>query len=185
MKSPKMNGKLILIIIVLLYMVAGYFGFTIVFPAYSSAQSQYAAAQSENATYRKIKDNVDNFLGNYQQQSSRVARANLALPNNPDMGNFVNNLSKLASDSGIELTDVMINSQQLGLISPPNAIQATEVSFVVTGDYPNFKAFITKLEHHLRVIDVATVSVDSRQAAGSNQAQLQYGLKIHTYYQKQ
>ncbi len=183
--SAKINGKLVAVIIFLLYIGVGYFGFTIVFPEYGAAQSQHAAAQSENVNYRKIKENVNNFLGNYQQQGDRVTRANLALPNNPDMGNFVSSLAKLASDSGVELTDIQVGAAQSGLTSPPNAIQASELSFIVNGDYPNFKEFLSKLEHHLRVIDVTTVTVDSRQSAGSSGTLLQYGIKIHTYYQKQ
>ncbi|HEX9503785.1 MAG TPA: type 4a pilus biogenesis protein PilO [Patescibacteria group bacterium] len=180
--SSAKSYSLLAVILILVCIVLGYMIMTGYYPGYTLAQGRVANASADNARLKKALDSSASFLSTYQNQSKNSSLLNLALPvKNSDMANFVSSLSGLATQSGITLANLQVTySPEVGVAQ--NSIRTVDLNMIVSGPYLSFRDFMTRLEEHLRIIDVNKVTF-SNASGGAGTPALQYQVHMRTYYQ--
>lgn len=189
------------ILIPLLVVVIGVGAYLILLPRYRALRdSQAVLAQQEQkvaATTASL-DGMKRLIADFEAQKTELQRVDLALPESPEIPELLANLDFLASQSGVVLSSVQIvpaptlasasAGQAAGglrrveqLRGKTKDLDILEVSLTAAGNYPNLKAFLLNLEQNLRLMDVQELVV----AEPDEETGLQeYGIKLHTYYQK-
>ncbi len=169
------------VILTIACLVGGYFLYANLYPKYTQASIQLSQAQAEHDRLSNALSTTQDFIQAYHEQAKNAATANLALPDNgPDMANFINNLSDLATQGGVTLNSFQIvESQQSTAL---NTITPVDITFNASGSYLSLKDFIFRMQSSLRLIDIYHITVSS-QNSGSIPV-LQYQIKLKTYYQQ-
>jgi Tfp pilus assembly protein PilO len=147
-----------LIIIIIMLVVALVLGFFLVKPQYSdlrAAQSTYDQKDTELASktayYDKIKE-VDDKLNEYSDVLDKI---DLALPSGYSVPSLFYYFQKTAGNSGLLLEDI-----SLGDISSGN-IKEINVDLKLAGSYPSLISFLSALENAARLSSVKIISFSS------------------------
>jgi|GEM_PF-2846498 hypothetical protein len=172
--------SLISVVLALACLAAAYFVFTQFWPKYTNAKINQDKAQSINLELNKTQASLQAFLKNFEAQKQKADLSNLALPaKNSDMANFTSNLAELAAASGVSLSGLQVAEVAQEKLSVPNTIAVQNLTLSMSGTFPSFQDFMTRVENNLRLIDTyhVTMRLDSGQS-------LSYQILMRTYYQK-
>ncbi|OGE74066.1 MAG: hypothetical protein A3I07_01295 [Candidatus Doudnabacteria bacterium RIFCSPLOWO2_02_FULL_42_9] len=180
------SKSLYAIILTLACLASGYYLYNTVWPNYSSQQMALNLAQTENQQLQDTLDSTKDFIEKYNQQASNPSNIDQFLPaKEPDVPNLLANIESLAGQSAIVLSEIQIVDSATK-ISAVNAVQPVGISFSASGTYPQLKDFITKIQLHLRLMDVTNITLAANNLGDQSNSTpiLIYQIKLNTYYQK-
>lgn len=148
---------------------------------YQASLVQLHNAQAQNAQLTQSLSEVQNFIDTFNSHTADRDLANLALPaKKPDTAGLLAGIAGLAQASGVNLKSLQIGSAAAGSKTPPaNSIVTQLVTMNADSTYPEFKDFITRLQSHLRLIDIQTVTLKV-----DDTGQTDYVLNLKIYYQQ-
>ena len=188
-----------LIITIVLFALTLTWGINFVWPKYQ----QLAILEKKNEIkktelqrkeeYLQELKKISQELKNYQSQ---LAKIDSALPADPGLAALFDFLQKASSQSGLVLTNIKILASravtkekekttqspskipsEIREIAEPEELKETELSFLVSGDYPSFKNFLSVLEKSSRLIEIENISFMFPQKEGP----WNFDLKIKVY----
>lgn len=177
--TPQLKTALTGIMVVAIIML-GYMGVWTKWQTLNESKAALTKAQTENEKLKQQERDINNFLADFQQHSDKISLAERALPTKaPNTPVLLDNISNLASDSGLKVSQILINPLgKLESVIVPNEIQSVNLDITVSGDYLQFVEFLKRLEMNLRIMDATNVTV-LRQEDGT----MDYQMKLQTYYQ--
>jgi Tfp pilus assembly protein PilO len=177
---------LIILILFILCLAAGFFLTKAAWNNYSNKQNQLTVVNAQNKKLVEARDALQAFLQTFSSRQQDVTTASLALPINSDnMADFLNNLNNYATQGGVTLSGLSVTYPQTTTTTTTtvnNTIHPVPISFSANGSYAALKGFITRLESSLRLTDVNQISVIAEP--GTNTNSLQYQIKLNVYYQQ-
>ncbi|PIS14734.1 hypothetical protein COT64_01090 [Candidatus Shapirobacteria bacterium CG09_land_8_20_14_0_10_39_12] len=92
----------------------------------------------------------------YAKNSSNIYLLNDAFPNKSEFPKIAYFFEQIATDSGVNLTSLNIEKVEEKALpaKEPSSLQNSQLNFSVSvsGDYPNLKGFIAKLESSRRIL---------------------------------
>jgi Tfp pilus assembly protein PilO len=104
--------------------------------------------QSQEEYFQKLQDISDKL----QENIDLVQKIDSALPPNPEIPELLSFIQRSASQSGLILGDI-----NLGLMASEGNMKKTKINFLVTGNYPSFKKFLSLIENSSRLIEVGSI----------------------------
>lgn len=183
-KSGKSIVSFLLIIIIL---AIGYFGAYGQWQSLSEARAAQEVSKQENVRLKQVQADVNSFLSKYESNKEKVGEANRVLPlGDLDAPILLGNLSKLVSDSGLNLVTINLYEDVLRESQPaPNSIQSVDVELQMGGSYEAFKDFLLRLQNSRRLSDIVdlNISKDDQNRTGNGNV-LDFSLTLRVYYQK-
>ena len=162
-----MNRNYLSIVIVVAALLLGAL---LVWPQYqkisslkTDIESKRLDLQTKTDYFNKVKQ-VSDELGGY---SDSLAKVYSALPNDPMLSSTFNYIQTTASEAGLVLTEVkvdsigkLVNSGKKGekTVSSDPDLRSTTLNFTLEGSYSSLKNFLSETETSSRLIDVEDVS---------------------------
>lgn len=109
--------------------------------------------------YFKQLEKISNELKNY---STNLDKIKTALPSHPAAPNVANFLQSASSQSGLILKNLTYGHSAAGghvtTDKSALAVQQYEISLGLSGSYPAFKDFLTRIERSSRMIEIQDIS---------------------------
>lgn len=167
------------------------FGYLYLKPQYEKIQDlrlqkiTYAEA-FENA--KQISTLRDTLTAKYDSISSDdKALLQKIVPKTLNTGTLVSDLSSIASNRSLALKSAVFKdkdtkSSRTDVVNapPPSLYKTTVITFVVTGNYSNFVAFLKDLELNVQLVDVTGIAIEEG-ADSKNKQILQFTVTAETY----
>lgn len=101
--------------------------------------------------FREIKE----VAANLKKYEDSLLKIDSALPSNPSLPELLNFIQKTSAQSELLLLKIgSISTTPL----PGSRVKETRIALALTGDYPNFKKFLSVLEKSARLIEVENIS---------------------------
>ncbi len=181
--------RLFFSIILLVATIAGFALFIV--PHYNAVR----ALRAQAADYNQILDNAktlarerNRLVEKYNAfDASQLAKLDAMLPTNPQNVALILELDAVATQNGLLLQNVKIDSSenQPAPSARPgtatnNDIGTLSITFTATGPYGGFVNFLQSMERSLRIIDITKVSFTALE----DKANYQYTVGIKTYWLK-
>ena len=169
----------------ILLVVSGIAFFGFIDPAYKKIgdlRKEAALFNEALENSEKLQQIRDTLLEKYNSFSTRdLERLEKLIPNNVDNVRLVRDLDGIASQYGMSLRDVKVETleKSAGLGPDTLAVGTVIVSFTVSGPYDAFLSFLRDLERSLRIVDVSSVSFLS-----SEEDFYEYKMSLRTYWLK-
>lgn len=177
--------------------------FVVIDPTYGEVKQ----LRTEVATYNAALDNSaelqearDTLLEQYKNiKGEDKERLNHFLPNTISNIELILEIEKIASLHGMPIRDIKFESKTedkaeaaAGVVAEVDPTEylpygVFPMEFILEGRYETFLAFLTDLEHNLRLVDIKSISFNVPEVvAGSttNPNIFSYTLKIETYWIK-
>ncbi len=180
-----MNSNLFkyLIIPFVLFFAALAIGFWFLWPLYGDIQSatQLKKQNQDNLTQRKkLTENLERLVGQYNERNSDIASLDKAIPSGQNVPELLVNLEAIASESGLILGNVNFKPKDL----KAQGIKTLVAEIKVKGSYPAFLNYLKAVEKSLRIFDVVSVSFAgvSPGQIGAKIDTLEFNLTVNTYY---
>lgn len=174
--------------IILILIALGLF-YTFINPQYQ--KSQVLSAELEQ--YENVLDNVSALSETRDELMVRLAdipaedisKITKLLPDSNDVVQLALDLDTIASQYGISIRDVQVDTTSVDNTSQIEYNQDTlydkaTVSFRFVSNYQNFRSFMSDIERSLRVIDVRTINFRSTPSGF-----YEYTVAVETYWLKQ
>jgi Tfp pilus assembly protein PilO len=198
--------------------IVGVLFFVVIDPIYGDVKqlrtdvSTYNVALDNSTELQKTRDSLIETYKNIKKEDKE--RLNHFLPSTINNIELILEIEKIASLHGMPIKDIKFDSMNVGIKDTTTADPKAKdvvvaeanpkdylpygifpISFSVDGDYNTFVAFLTDLEHNLRLVDVKSISftvpTPSQNTGGSTQGGNQtnpnifsYSLKVETYWLK-
>jgi Tfp pilus assembly protein PilO len=175
----------------LFVIIAGGLFFAVINPMYTDIK----VLKTEEATYdsalnrsRELQSVRDQLLARYNTFSQdNLARLQKLIPDTIDNVRLILDLDSMASRYGMHVRNVSLNSNASaasraagGQVGPGDArYDFVTLSFVVSGNYDTFRAFLADLESSLRLVDISSISF-----AATPTGIYEYTVGIKTYWLK-
>ena len=153
--------------------------------ALSAQVASYDDALTKSQELRSVRDQLLSKRNTFS--SDDVQKLSDILPDNVDNIRLIIDINNIAARHNLTLSDV-----QLGTVSGSrtadnalaggasgDSVGSVDIGFSVTTSYENMLAFLTDLEHSLRLVDVEKLTFT---AGGKDQDS--YGFSIRTYWLK-
>lgn len=128
----------------------------------------------------------DELLSRYNSISQAdIEKIRQFLPTSSSPSKLLVDVEALSRNAGVTITNITFSEQAGGAArgAPSESPNADVNSFVITvgltGSYDNFQKFLGLVEHNLRLIDVASVKLQS----GEDVKDYQYTVELRAYYQ--
>src|SRR3989338_10248389 len=180
-----MNHNLLkyFILPLILFSAAFVISFWILWPLYGdiTAAMQLREQNQDNLMQRKkLTENLERLISQYNERSGDIASLNKAIPNGQNIPELLVNLEAIASESGLIFENV--NFKPKDLKAP--GIKTLTMDINVKGSYPDFLNYLKALEKSLRIFDVTIVSFSGISPGQANVkiGNTGFSLKINTYY---
>lgn len=122
--------------------------------------------------FAKLKE-ISSKLGGYNVALSKIENA---LPSYFSVPEFMSNLQKLASQSGMILTNI-----SGGKSGEKEGRKEHTFSLALSGDYSNFKNFLSILEKSAKIIEVENFSFSTALAARETTMSFTVNIKTYSY----
>ncbi|HTL39705.1 MAG TPA: type 4a pilus biogenesis protein PilO [Methylomirabilota bacterium] len=150
---------------------------------YQLSIAQLHDAQAQNDQLNQSLSSLQSFLDTYNSHAQDRVLASQALPTqNVDTADLLTGIDALAKASGVNLKSLELGSSSNSAAQKaivPNSIVTQPITMTLDASYPAFKDFITRLQNHLRLIDIQSVSFKIDDAG-----LLQFDVILKTYYQQ-
>ncbi|MFA6376198.1 MAG: hypothetical protein WCX69_02230 [Candidatus Paceibacterota bacterium] len=166
-------------VIILVTIALGYF---LVWPKNVELKDIRAQIDQKNAEIENRENyyaNLEIALFDINQYGEIVKKIDTAFPVDPDAPSFMNFLQAAAMQSGLVLGNADYSGSAKVEVSAPKKIvgqssvqpdvpqsyslQNYSVSVQLTGNYANFKDFLSRMEHSSRLAEVGTINVSSKK----------------------
>lgn len=167
-------------------------GFFLVWPesaALKDTRQKIADKKAEIENRTEYYASLEKTVSGLDQNADVIKKIDTAFPGNPDAPSLMNFLQAAAMQSGLIMKSAnysgqsqvsgsitsLVNNGQAPVAAPlRHSLQVYEVSLVLTGNYANFKSFLSMVENSSRLIDIEAVNVatsedDKSQKASSDQ----------------
>ncbi len=132
--------------------------------------ADFESAKREQENYFEQLKKTARELERYKETLSKIESA---LPNNPSLPQFFNFFQKLSSQSGFNFTQISsITTDSL----PQEDLKITKIEIIGSGNYLDFKNFLSGLETSSRLIEVENISFSSGE-----KEPFQFNLKVRIY----
>lgn len=148
-------------------------------------RAQEAAREDFVSVQKNVIEKMNQTLQNMTSDEQAVVQT--ALPSDPDMASSVSELSALLQASGLlpqafsvsaPALQVSQNASSSSVLKP---VGGYTVQARFMGTYENFRTFLGRLEHSLRLFDIRTLSVTPGGKPADNVYTFDMG--VGTYYQ--
>jgi Tfp pilus assembly protein PilO len=185
----KESGKRLLSLMaaVVLLLLSLYIFGSFVKPAFSEIselRAELLASKNYLKAQEEAKASFNNLFTDYKNASSIQNLLALALPNKEGVADAVYQIQALAGINNITLMNIEVEEGQAEAILANSLIREVgkmKINLRASGNYFNFKSFISGVENNIKLMDVTNMEADSTKEAGGN---LTYNMVIETYYQK-
>lgn len=181
MQKDLKTQSLVITLLVVASMVIGYFVTFAFWDNYSKSKAELARAEFDRSSLLDAQAQLEAFLRKFETLYDKAEIAGKALPTKPETAVLLASLEELAKLSGMALSTVNIieNIDATNTATPIYSIMITDLQLNASGSYFSFNDFLNRLEHHLRLTDIKSISFELDDA-NNIQAQIQ----LRTYYQK-
>lgn len=107
----------------------------------------------------------------------------------PDKARIFNTISKIASQNGVSIEEVVFKGEQdnsrsrrgqaeeVASVAGTN-LQEVKVGFSVQGTYTNFESFVSDIETNLQIMDITSIKAGQSGSVGGGQL---YNVELTTY----
>lgn len=131
-----------------------------------------------------------NITTDLDRNAINLKKIETALPDNSDEPSVMNFVQSVAMQSGLILESVDYSGTKTasGMPKADAAVQEGSrpvyslssygVSAVLSGDYVNFKDFLSRIEHSSRLIQVEAISIDNRKASQNESDKISQAAKV-------
>lgn len=203
---PSVKRMLSTLISLALLVAAAVIFFNLIQPEYAIVQEKKSKIETQKAdiqTKTEIKKLILEQYAKYEKGDGARATMALSLPGSPSLDMAVNQINGIAEQSGlsvnsISFSDIAPSASQSSarqdkysleaLITKPRTVS---LNVSMSGQYPAFRKFLSRLENNTRIFDVKDMSLQpgpSANPSGSKSQQpveptLSYTLTLLTYYQ--
>ncbi len=160
-------------------------GIGLVFPRYQNLnllqlkiEEKETELQSEKEYFSELSD-ISGKLKEYEESLSKI---NSALPPAPRLPALFNFLQTASAQNGLILKRIApiltkpVEEESIKEGWDPK-IQETRINLTVTGSYPSFKNFLSKIEAISRMIEIESISFSAVEKEGP----IDFNLSIKTY----
>ena len=166
-----------------LFFIALAVSFWVLWPLYGdtlAALELKKQNQNNLAERKKLTQNLERLIGQYNERRSDVASLNKAIPLDQNIPELLVNLEAIASENGLIFSGVNFKSKDLKAVG----IKTLIMEIKVKGSYPAFQSYLKALEKSLRIFDVTIVSFNgiAPGQTGAKIDNLEFNLTVNTYY---
>jgi len=136
---------------------------------------------------KEIKEKRDAVFSEYNSiPSVDIERLNKIIPSEVNSVGMLNDLSALASASGLKVVDYKVNnpnsSNREEIVSDGSKMYNTSsITLKINGQYNQFIKFLTSIESSLSLLDIVSLNVKQGSEKGSSLATMDYTLEANTY----
>jgi len=180
-----MNSNLFkyLILPFILFFAALAIGFWFLRPLYGDIQSAFELKKQnqDNLTQRKkLTENLERLINQYNEREQDVASLNKAVPSGQNIPELLVNLEAIASENGLIFENVNFKPKDL----KAKGIKTLVAEVKIKGSYPAFLNYLKAVEKSLRIFDVVSVSFSGVGPGqiGAKIDNLEFNLILNTYY---
>lgn len=177
----------ILSIVMIVAVVAGFALFIV--PHYNNVKTLRAQAADYNQilinakTLQQERNRLVQKYNGFDQ--NQLSKLNAMLPKNPENVKLILELDGIASQYGMALQNVKIDTGDTTQTARPGTVTNTDtgtlaITFSMTGPYNGFTQFLRAMQTSLRVIDIDKLSF----SAVEDKSNYQYTVGIKTYWLK-
>lgn len=171
--------SLILLILAIACVTAGYFAYTS-YQKFSENKAFLALAKGEEKKIKDAQNQISDFLASYAKLTKEQQDANNALPvKNPSASTILAQIDNLSKASGMVLGNVSVREKNVNEVVPENGIESMNIELEASGSYPSLKNFLLLAESHLRIIDLQDISFQVE-----SDTLIKFKMVLRTYYQK-
>ncbi|MEK9200957.1 MAG: type 4a pilus biogenesis protein PilO [Patescibacteria group bacterium] len=116
-----------------------------------------------------------------ETEKERLALLNQALPNTPNVSQWVESVQQLSIESGVVVESLSLGNTVFGRQIQPEKIEVVKTNFSISisGDYDQVESFVTGLEDFLRITIVTDLRLSRNQ-----EGQLSANVKGAIAYEK-
>lgn len=172
--------SLVLTTLVVASLIVGYFVTVPFWRKLSVARAELTRAQLDQTNLKSAQSELQAFLNKYESLSDQAKLAAKALPSAPESAVLLASIEQLANAAGVALSSInVIDSAPTGAEPPAFSVIPHEVSIDGSGSYFSFRDFLSRLENHLRIVDLRTIDFSVDEAFN-----LQFQMQVRAYYQK-
>ncbi len=153
----------------------------LVLPTYDSISGLRDALDQRSEILQQRTDTINkikNLESTYNSRSSDLQRLSSVLPATKSAPEIVSTIQAMASQNGLTLVGLTLPANQ-SLAGDAYNTQTIEIN--LAGSYLAFRSFLNSIEHNLRVLDVATIEINS---GIDNTGKLNFRIKAFAYYLK-
>jgi len=122
---------------------------------------------------------VQTLIEEYDLNQEIFKKLDYILPVDSDVPNLIVQLESLTKDNGIILNDIQISSVVMGDKTVNYGTIA--ISLKLSGDYRAFKNFLQATENNIRLADIDSINLASKEDSGI--FTFEYEVNLNTYYQ--
>lgn len=167
----------------ILFFAALAIGFWILWPLYGDITAALLSReqnQSNLAQRKKLTENLERLISQYNERNSDVASLSKAVPSDQNIPELLVNFEAIASENGLIFRGV--NFKPKDLKAPGVKTLIAEIR--VKGSYPDFLNYLKAVEKSLRIFDVMSVSFSgiSPGQVGAIVDNIEFNLIVNTYY---
>lgn len=149
----------------------------LVFPKYQTLnvlKKEILEKEEEFRSQEKYFETLQKTSEELKKYEDSLSKVDAALPKNPSLPELLNFIQKASSQSGLSLKGI-----SPAATSPfGGKIKETRINFLLVGNYPDFKNFLSILEKSARLIDVENISFSSPKEGPFNFA---ITIKFYSY----
>ncbi len=145
--------------------------------------------QKELTDLQKLDKDYEQAIFNIVQVQAAVERnrdlfplLNEAVPATPQVNQVLDDIKKVASESGIDLKKVDINQISLKESKTKTTIKPYDVAIETQSEFAQVSQFLDKLLKQRRLKSIKTLSIIKEGKEGSGSAQLRIKLEIEGFY---
>lgn len=156
--------------------------FFLIVPKYDTFKNNINTALKLEEQYSKIKLGHIKELKKYKEKydsidQNKIKKIEKILPSKKDIPEIMNEISKIAKDVGIEISDFTFYEAS-GVSEIDESLEKINFSIVVSDgkDYETFKKFIKAIEDSPRLFNINSFHIDDKCE--------RYNLEIECYYKK-
>ncbi len=173
---------------IIFILIAGAIFFGYIDPAYRLVQERRVEEVRFDLALtrsRELQQTRDQLLSRYNTFSNEdLDRLEKLLPNNIDNVRLILDFDALASQYGMRVRNVGIETAEAGAagaltVADDLGYGTLTLVFTVTTTYEKFRAFLEDLERSLRLVDVTAITFSSTESGLYD-----YSLSIQTYWLK-
>jgi len=150
----------------------------LIFPKYqnlNSLKKEIFEKEDELSSQEKYFETLQKTSEELKKYAPSLSKVDAALPKNPSLPELLNFIQKTSAQSGLSLKGI-----SPAATSPLKGgkIKETRMNFVLVGNYPDFKNFLSILEKSARLIDIENFSFSSPKEGPFN---FNLTIKVYSY----
>lgn len=145
-------------------------------------QQQLNDLQKLDKDYEKAIFTVVNIQSALEKNREQFPLLNQAVPSTPQVNQIIDDVKKIASDSGIELKKFDINQINLKESKNKNSLKPYNVDIETSSDFVKANKFMSAILQQRRLKSIKNLIISKDQNAGTESAALKIIFEIEGYY---